>query len=171
MVDGARVAELSDLFERAEWCGHRVICGRGRPHPGARLTSRDTVEGLGHQTSLRRRASRWHWNGVTEATPVWRMASGRRRPWGTPSPFRDRCRNDRWTALVHDVTDLVACAKQLCLDAVSHRSEPERLHRAFSRSAARLVRNGRRFLLRIGRTRPWTEHLTASTFCRSNLAG
>lgn len=69
-------------------------------------------------------------------------------------PFRDRCPNETWSTLVLAAMDLFARTRRPTLTGELARAEPKRIRYRVLRVAARVVRNGRRMIIRIQRSWP-----------------
>jgi hypothetical protein len=166
--DGAWVTELTGLIDLSRWGdGVRLICRRERPHPGAQLSLFDTLEGYRHQCFLTTSQGdiatlELRHRGHARVEDRIRAA----KDMGLRNlPFRDVASNEAWVELVLAAMDLVAWTKSLCLDGELRRAEPKRLRFALLHVGARVVRTGRRTVLRLQRTWPWAEAL-ASAFRR-----
>jgi hypothetical protein len=159
---GAECTEITHLLDLSAWPeGTRVICRREDPHPGAQLTFSDAA---GHRfqcfmtdtqgpdiVALERR-HRAH--ARVEDRIRCAKDTGLRN-----LPFHDFASNNAWLLLVLIAQDLVAWAQQLLLDGELARAEPKRLRYALWHTAGRLVRHGRRTVLRLAREWPWAETL------------
>jgi hypothetical protein len=163
--EGAWVTELTELVDLSEWGeGLRLICRRERPHPGAQLTLFDTSEGFRHQCFLT--------NSAGEAAALELRHRGHARvedrirtakDMGLENlPFSDLCPNENWVALVLAAMDLFAWTKRICLDGDLAKAEPKRLRYALFHLGARIVRSGRRIIVRIQKTWPSVKELTTA---------
>jgi DDE family transposase len=144
-----------------------VICRREDPHPGAQLTFSDAA---GHRfqcfatdtpgpdiVALERR-HRAH--ARVEDRIRCAKDMGLRN-----LPFHDFASNNAWMLLVLIAQDLIAWAQRLLLDGELALAEPKRLRYALWHTAGRLVRSGRRAILRLARGWPWAKTL-ARAFSR-----
>jgi hypothetical protein len=77
-------------------------------------------------------------------------------------PFHDFCANAAWLELVLSAQDLTAWTKLLCLEGELAAAEPKRSRFALWHTAGRLVRTGRRIILRVSATWPWVHELRAA---------
>lgn len=163
--EGAWVAEITDELDLSGWPeGSRVIVRRERPHPGAQLSFTD-ADGHRFQAFL---------TDSTDPDIVFLEARHRgharvedRIRAGKDSgmrnlPFGDFARNQAWLALVLLSADLVAWCQRLLLDGELRVAEPKRLRYALWHCAGRLVRTGRRLILRLQDTWPWQTQLLAA---------
>jgi hypothetical protein len=168
------VTELTGLTDLSAWGeGARLICRRERPHPGAQLSLFDTLEGHRHQCFLTTSQGEiaeleLRHRGHARVEDRIRVA----KDMGLRNlPFRDVASNEAWVELVLAAMDLVAWMKRLCLDGELRRAEPKRLRFALLHVGARVVRTGRRVVLRLQRTWPWADALAvAFTRLRFSLA-
>jgi hypothetical protein len=163
--EGAQVAELTRYLRpsRKPWPpGIRVIARRERPHPGAqlRLTDADgwritlfatNVAGgriADHELTHRRRAR-------AEDRICALKDSGLRN-----LPLHDFTANEIWLELLALAADLLTWTQHLALAGTPARVwEPKRVRLRLLAVAARVVRTGRRHLLRLPRDWPWAEIL------------
>jgi Transposase DDE domain group 1 len=70
--------------------------------------------------------------------------------------------NDAWLTLVMIAQTLVCWTQALCLDGELGVAEPKMLRYRFWHTAGRLVRHGRRLILCLQRSWPWTQELVAA---------
>lgn len=163
--DGAWVAEITDALDLSGWPeGSRVILRRERPHPGAQLTFTD-ADGHRFQAFLTDSPeddivfleARHRGHARVEDRIRVGKDSGMRN-----LPFGDFARNQAWLLLVLVAADLVAWCQQLLLDGELRVAEPKRLRYALWHCAGRLVRTGRRIILRLQDNWPWTKQLVAA---------
>jgi hypothetical protein len=160
--EGAECAEVTHLLDLSAWPeGTRAICRREDPHPGAQLTFTD-VDGHRFQVfitdsddpDLAYLEARHRGHARVED----RIRCGK--DTGLSNlPFHGFAANQAWLTLVLVAADLVAWAQHLCLDGALARAEPKRLRFALWHVAGRLVRTGRRLILRLPRTWPWATEL------------
>jgi hypothetical protein len=175
--DGAWVAELTGLLGLAKWPeGSRVIVRRERPHPGAQLrftdadghrftafiTDTPSFGSPGYQHAdleVRHRA-----HARVEDRIRCGKATGLRN-----LPCRAYKQNKVWLELALTAADLLTWTQALCLDGELARCEPAALRYRLLHVAARLVRTGRSWHLKIDRNWPWATHL-ATAFARLRAA-
>jgi hypothetical protein len=169
--DGAWVAEITDLLDLSNWpTGSRVIVRRERPHPGAQLTFTDldghrftafltdTEGGQLADLEVRHRA-----HARVEDRIRCGKATGLRN-----LPCRGYHQNKVWLELALTAADLLTWTQALCLDGELARCEPAALRYRLLHVAARLVRTGRQWQLKIDKDWPWATHLaTAFTQLRA----
>lgn len=163
---GAECAEIGHLLDLSSWPeGTRVICRREDPHPGAQLAFTD-ADGHRFQCFMtdttgtdivaleaRHRAHARVEDRIREAKDT-----------GLANfPFREFMPNAVWLALVLLAQDLLAWSQTLLIDdADLRRAEPKRMRYALWHMAGRLVRSGRRMILRLDRCWPWAKVLAAA---------
>jgi len=161
---GAWVAEVTDLFELGSWpAGMRLIVRKERPHPGAQLRITD-LDGLrvtafvtnttrGQLADLelrhRRRARCEDRIRCAKDTGL------------TNLPLHDLAQNQIWCAIVTLACELTAWMQTLALTGHSghesaRRWEPKRLRLRLFSTPARYARTGRRRLLHLAATAPFT---------------
>jgi hypothetical protein len=157
---GAFVAEVTGLFDLSGWpTGMRLIVGKERPHPGAQLRITD-VDGMritafvtnstkGQLADLelrhRRRARAEDRNRAAKDTGL------------TNLPLHDFAQNQIWCALVALAADPLAWMQTLALTMhEARRWEPKRLRLRLLTIPARHARTGRRRLLHLAATAPFT---------------
>jgi hypothetical protein len=157
---GAFVAEVTGLFDLSGWPpGMRLIVRKERPHPGAQLRITD-VEGMritafvtnttrGQLADLelrhRRRARAEDRIRAAKDTGL------------TNLPLHDFAANQIWCALVALAGDLTAWMQTLALTGnEARRWEPKRLRLRLLSIPARHARTGRRRLLHLAATAPFT---------------
>ncbi len=157
---GAWVAEVTGLFDLSGWPpGMRLIVRKERPHPGAQLRITD-VDGLritafvtnttrGQLADLelrhRRRARAEDRIRAAKDTGL------------TNLPLHDFTQNQIWCALVALAADLVAWMQTLALtEHDARRWEPKRLRLRLLTIPARYAVTGRRRLLHLAATAPFT---------------
>lgn len=157
---GAFVAEVTGLFNLSGWPpGMRLIVRKERPHPGAQLRITD-VDGMritafvtntarGQLADLelrhRRRARAEDRIRCAKDTGLANL------------PLHDFAQNEIWCALVALAADLTAWMQTLALAGhAARRWEPKRLRLRLFSIPARHARTGRRRLLRLAATAPFT---------------
>jgi DDE family transposase len=158
---GAWVAEVTDLFELGSWpAGMRLIVRKERPHPGAQLRITD-VDGMritafvtnttrGQLADLelrhRRRARAEDRIRCAKDTGLANL------------PLHDFAQNQIWCAIVALAGDLLAWMQTLALSGhQARRWEPKRLRLRLFSIPARHARTGRRRLLHLAATAPFTQ--------------
>ncbi len=157
---GAWVAEVTGLFDLSSWPpGMRLIVRKERPHPGAQLRITDldgmritafvtnTTRGQLADLELRHRRR-------ARAEDRIRCA----KDTGLANlPLHDFAQNQIWCAVVALATDLVAWMQTLALAGHdARRWEPKRLRLRLFSIPARHARTGRRRLLHLAATAPFT---------------
>jgi hypothetical protein len=153
------VAELDVTL--AGWpTGTRVICRREKPHPGAQLRLWDN-DGYRHQVTLTNSAGdalalelRQRRHARVENSIKALRDTGLDR-----MPFASFAANQAWLELVLAAADLLAWLRLGCLDGTLARAEPKALRYRLLHVAARIVRRGRRIVLRLPEHWPWAEEL------------
>jgi hypothetical protein len=158
--EGAFVAEVTDLFDLSGWpAGMRLIVRKERPHPGAQLRITD-VDGMritafatntrkGQLADLelrhRRRARAEDRIRAAKDTGLANL------------PLHDFAQNQIWCAIVALAADLLAWTQTLALAGHdARRWEPRRLRLRLFSVPARHARTGRRRLLHLAATAPFT---------------
>lgn len=170
--DGAWVAELTGLLELGKWPeGSRVIVRRERPHPGAQLRFTDTD---GHRFTAfitdtpaggpHRQLADLEVRHRSHARVEDRIRAGKATGLRN-MPCRGYAQNKVWLELALTAADLLSWTQALCLDDDLARCEPAALRYRLLHVAARLVRTGRRWHLKIDRDWPWATDL-ATAFAR-----
>ncbi|MDK3258851.1 IS1380 family transposase [Blastococcus capsensis] len=163
---GAFVAEVTDLFDLTSWPpGMRLIVRKERPHPGAQLRITD-VDGMritafvtnttrGQLADLelrhRRRARAEDRIRCAKDTGLANL------------PPHDLAQNSIWCAIVSPACELTAWIQTLTL--IGHdarRWEPKRLRLRLFSIPARHARTGRRRLLHLAATAPFTQLVLAA---------
>jgi hypothetical protein len=158
--DGAFVAEVTDLFDLTSWpAGMRLIVRKERPHPGAQLRITDadgmritafvTNSTKGQLADLelrhRRRARAEDRIRCAKDTGLANL------------PLHDFAQNQIWCALVALACELTAWMQTLTLaEHEARRWEPKRLRLRLLAIPARHARTGRRRLLHLAATAPFT---------------
>lgn len=165
--EGAHVCELEQLDLSAWPVGTRAICRRERPHPGAQLSFTDH-EGWRFQVFItdqededlalleaRHRARARCEDQIRCAKETGLGAF----------PFWGFLQNQVWLELVLAAHDLLCHFRRVALHGDAQRWEPGTLRYRLLHTAGRMVRRGRRVILRLQRNWPWTE-LLATAFAR-----
>jgi hypothetical protein len=164
--EGAQVTELTDRVDLSSWPeGTRLIVRRERPHPGAQLSVFDCTSGYRHTAfitdqdeadigalELRHR----HRAKVEDAIRTGKETGMRR------LPFTAFAHNEVWLEVSLLAQALLRWAALLCLHGELALAEPKRARQRLLHVAGRLVRSGRRVTLRLPRSWPWAEALTAA---------
>jgi len=169
--EGAQVAELTamlpDLTERGWPPGMRIIARRERPHPGAQLRLTDcdgwrvtvfatnTPTG-GPGTQLADLELRHRLRARCEDRIRVLKDSGLRN-----LPLHAFTQNQIWLETVLLAADLLTWTATLGLEQ-HRRAEPKRLRLRLLHVAARVIRTGRRTLLRLPRGWPWAGEIAAA---------
>jgi hypothetical protein len=159
--DGAWVAEVTDLLDLAGWPkGMRVIVRKERPHPGAqlRLTDPNGMRVTAFATNTRRgQLSALELRHRRRARAEDRIRCAKHTGL-TNLPLHDFGQNQIWCALVALACEITAWMQTLALvEHQARRWEPKRLRYRLFTAAARLVRTGRRVIVRIARHHPWAD--------------
>jgi hypothetical protein len=160
---GAWVAEVTGLFDLGSWpAGMRLIVRKERPHPGAQLRITD-LDGL-RVTAFVTNTTRGQLADLELRHRRRARAEDRIRcakdTGLTNLPLHDLDQNKIWCAIVALACELTAWTQTLALTGHdARRWEPKRLRlRLFSipARAARAARTGRRRLLHLAATAPFT---------------
>jgi hypothetical protein len=171
---GAFVTEVTDLFDLTSWpAGMRLIVRKERPHPGAQLRITD-IDGLritafvtnttrGQLADLelrhRRRARAEDRIRCAKDTGL------------TNLPLHDFAANQIWCAIVALAADLTAWMQTLALtEHEARRWEPKRLRLRLLTIPARHARTGRRRLLHLAATAPFTALVLQALDALADLA-
>jgi hypothetical protein len=172
---GAWVAEATDLFDLGSWPpGMRLIVRKERPHPGAQLRITD-IDGLrvtafvtnttrGQLADLELRHRR-------RARAEDRIRCAKDTGLGN-LPLHDFTSNQIWCAIVALAADLVAWMQTLALTGhEARRWEPKRLRLRLLAIPARHARTGRRRLLHLAATAPFTALALQALDALARLTG
>ena len=165
----AQVAELTGLLPGLtaagwpEWM--RVLVRRERPHPGAQISVFEAHDG-------------WRYQCLATDTPVGQLAflEARHRAHARVEdkirtakqaglgrfPSREFAINAVWLQLALTAADLIGWTQTILLDGVLAKAEPKLLRYRLLHTAARIIRRGRRTLIKIAAGWPWAHHLTAA---------
>jgi Transposase DDE domain group 1 len=158
--EGASVAEVTDLFDLTGWpTGMRLIVRKERPHPGAQLRITDVN---GHRitafvtNSTRGQLADLELRHRRRARAEDRIRAAK--DTGLANlPLHDVTQNQIWCALVALAADLTAWMQTLALTGHDGRRwEPKRLRLRLFSIPARHARTGRRRLLHLAATAPFT---------------
>lgn len=162
---GAAVAELTGDVDLSDWPEHSRLLVRREPlHPGAQQTLHD-IDGhrfvcfLTDQTdtdlALLDTRHRAHAR-VEDRIRGLKATGGRNLPCDTFD------RNAVWLQLILAAQDLMTFTQVLTLDGDLRQAEPAGLRYRLLHTPARLVRSGRRLILRIQHDWPWAHELAAA---------
>ncbi len=160
--EGAWIAEVTDMLNLSGWPkGMRVIVRKERPHPGAQLRITDvdgnrcvcfvTNTAGGQLADLEPRHRR---RARAEDRIRQAKATGLRN-----LPLHGFAQNRVWCELVSLACELVAWTQMLALTGDARRWEIKKLRFRLFSAAGRLVRTGRRLVVRLPERRPWTRHI------------
>jgi hypothetical protein len=163
--EGAWVAELTDTLDLSAWPeGTRLIVRRERPHPDAQfevfdahgyrytafITDQRGVDIGALELRHRRRARCEDSIRVAKDTGIRNL------------PFAAFAHNQAWLELSLLAGELLSWTRCLCLEGELALAEPKRARQRLLHVAGRVVRSGRRVILRLPRTWPWAEALAAA---------
>ena len=159
--EGAAVCQLKNI-DLSSWpAGTRAICRRERPHPGAQLKFTD-VNGYRFQVFITDQED----EDIVhlEARHRGRARVENRIRCGKATglenlPFHDFMPNCVWLELVLAAQDLIAFFQNLCLRGEAQEWDPKTLRYRLLHTAARIVRTGRRLILRLQQNWRWTPVL------------
>jgi len=170
--DGADIAEITGCVNLASWPeGSRLLVRRERPHPGAQLRFTDAdghrftaflTDTLGGQLADLEVRHRSH--ARVEDRIRCGKATGLRN-----LPCKGYEQNRVWLELSLAAADLLTWTQALCFTGELARCEPGAFRYRICHVAARLVRTGRTWRLRIDTDWPWATHL-ATAFTRLRQA-
>jgi hypothetical protein len=145
--------------------GMRVLVRRERPHPGAQISvfeahdgwcyqclATDTQQGRLAFLEARHRA---HARVVDKIRTAKQAGPGR-------FPSRDFTINAVWLQLALTDADLIAWTQTILLDAALAKAGPKLLRYRLLHTAARIVRRGRRTVIKIAAGWPWANQLAAA---------
>jgi hypothetical protein len=163
--EGAQVTELSERVDLSAWPeGTRLIVRRERPHPGAQfqvfdaggyrhtafITDQDDADIAALELRHRRRAQ------VEDAIRIAKETGMRKMPFAAFS------HNQAWLEISLLAQALLRWASLLCLEGELALAEPKRIRQRLLHIAGRIVRSGRRTVLRLPRSWPWADALAAA---------
>jgi hypothetical protein len=161
--EGAGVAEITEHLDLSAWPGGtRAICRREEPHVGAQFNLFDP-EGWRHQVFITNSAdedivyleARHRGHAHVEDRIKQAKATGL-----SHFPGHSFSSNAAWVFVVLMAQDLLTWSQRLCLEGDLAKAEPKRLRYCALHVAGRLVRTGRRSLLRLDATWPWVKALS-----------
>ena len=160
--DGAGVVEITPWLDLSAWPeGTRAICRREEPHVGAQFNLFDPG-GWRHQVFI---------TNSTDPDIVYLEARHRgharvedhikaAKDLGLLRfPGHDFAANAAWLLIVGIAQDLTAWAQGLCLIGELAHCEAKRLRYCVWHAAGRLVRTGRRLILRLDSAWPWASEI------------
>ena len=171
--DVGEVAELTPYVDLTGWPpGSRLLVRREIPHPGAQLTFTD-VHGYRYQLTLTNLPD-------PDMAFLEALSRGRGRceqvirdlkATGLAHlPSADFATNQAWLTAVCLAGDLLAWFRGLCLPGRWRQTSPARLRYTLLHVAGRLVRSGRRVVVRLAAGWPWAAVLTAAVARCQHLA-
>jgi len=178
-IEEAHVAELTSLLREGPggdqldgWpAAMRVFARRERPHPGAQLTLFEAADGWRYSLWVTNRpAATQGWLGQNayidaahrvHARVEDAIRTGKDAGLGHFPSFGFGV-NAAWLTAAMTGQILLAWLKLLALDGDLARAEPRTLRYRVLHAAARLVRGGRRRLLKIQASWPWAEAITTA---------
>ncbi len=160
--EGAGVAEITSYLDLSAWPdGTRAISRREEPHVGAQFNVFDPA-GQRHQVFI---------TNSSDADIVYLEARHRGHARVEDHikqaknlgllrfPGHDFAANAAWLLAVGIAQDLMAWAQNLCLTGELATCEPKRLRYCLWHAAGRLVRSGRRLILRLDAAWPWATEI------------
>jgi hypothetical protein len=166
--DGAGVVEITPWLDLSAWpAATRAVCRREEPHVGAQFNLFDPA-GWRHQVFI---------TNSTDVDIVYLEARHRgharvedrikaAKDLGLLRfPGHDFAANAAWLLIVGIAQDLTAWAQGLCLSGELAHCEAKRLRYCVWHAAGRLVRTGRRLILRLDSAWPWASEI-ADAFAR-----
>jgi Transposase DDE domain group 1 len=165
----AQVAELTGLLpglNAAGWPeGMRILIRRERPHPGAQISVFEAHDG-------------WRYQAFATDTPHGQLAflEARHRAHARVEdrirtakqaglerfPSREFAINAAWLQLALTAADLIAWTQTILLTGELAKAEPKLLRYRLLHTAARIIRRGRRSLVKIAAGWPWADDLAAA---------
>ena len=172
--ENGEIVELTGLLDLTAWpTGSQVICRRERPHPGAQYRFTD-IDGHRFQMLLTDTPSRGNDIATLElrhrqhARVEDRIRNGKNSGLRN-LPCQDLHANAAWVELALAAADLTTWAQALCFTDELCKVEPKRFRYRALHVAGRLVRTGRRLILRLDKHWPWATDL-ADAFNRLRAA-
>jgi hypothetical protein len=178
-IEEAHVTELTGLLRDGPggdqlqgWpATMRIFARRERPHPGAQLTLFEEQDGWRYSLwATNRPAAAKGWPGQPAYIDAARRVHARvedviraGKDIGLGHfPCHDATANEAWLSVAMIAAILLAWLKLLALDGDLAAAEPKTLRYKILHAAARLVRGGRRRLLKIAASWPWAEAITTA---------
>ncbi|UGQ12036.1 IS1380 family transposase [Yinghuangia sp. ASG 101] len=162
--DGAWVCELTGDVLDGWPTGMRLIVRKERPHPGAQLRITD-ADGM-RITCFATNTPGTAISALELRHRLRARAEDRIRTARTTGlrnlPLHDTAQNQVWLEIIQLALDLLAWMPMLALTGDARRWEPKRLRLRLFSAAARLTTTGRRRVLKLARTWPWTAVITAA---------
>ena len=143
--------------------GTRAICRREQPHQGAQLRLWDD-DGWRHQVTLTNSAgdARHLELRQRQHARVENQIKALRDTGLDRMPFANFAANRGWLEAILTAHDLLAWLRAGCLTGDLAHAEPKTLRYRLLHTAGRLVRHGRRLILRLPKQWPWTPDLGAA---------
>jgi hypothetical protein len=165
----AQVAELTGLLPGLTGAGWpdrmRVLVRRERPHPGAQISMFEAHDGWRYQClatdtqqgqlAFLEARHRAHARVEDKIRTAKQAGLGR-------FPSREFTINAVWLQLALTAADLIAWTQTILLDAALAKAEPKLLRYRLLHTAARIVRRGRRTVIKIAAGWPWADQLAAA---------
>ena len=167
------VAELTPYVDLTGWPpGSRLLVRREIPHPGAQLPFTD-IHGYRYQLTLTNLPdpdiafleALYRGRGRCEQVIRDLKATGL-----AHLPSADFATNQAWLTAVCLAGDLLAWFRGLCLTGPWRHASPARLRYTLFHTAGRLIRSGRRVVVRLAAGWPWAAVLTAAVARCQHLA-
>jgi len=171
--DVGEVAELTPYVDLSGWPpGSRLLVRREIPHPGAQLTFTD-VHGYRYQLCLTNLPdpdiafleALYRGRGRCEQVIRDLKATGL-----AHLPSADFATNAAWVTAVLIAGDLLAWFRGVCLTGRLRQATPARLRYTLLHVAGRLIRSGRRVVVRLAAGWPWAAALAAAFWRCQQLA-
>jgi hypothetical protein len=156
------VAELDIVLDG--WPqGTRAICRREQPHQGAQLRLWDD-DGWRHQVTLTNSAGDARELELRQRrhARVENCIKALRDTGLDRMPFAIFAANRAWLEAILTAHDLLAWLRTGCLTGELARAEPKKLRYRLLHTAARIIRRGRRTILRLPKRWPWAPDLGAA---------
>ncbi len=178
-IEQAHVTELTPLLRHgpggdqlAAWPQPmRVFARRERPHPGARLSPFEEERGWCYSLwATSRPAATRGWIGRAAYLDAFHRVHARMEDVIRTAkdtglgrfPCHDATANEAWLTIAMTACILLAWLKLLGLDGDLARAEPKTLRYRILHTAARLVRGGRRRIVKISASWPWAGAITTA---------
>lgn len=164
---------LTGLVDLSAWpAGTRLVVRKERPHPGAqlRITDLDGHRITGFLTNTPgRQLADLELRHRRHARVEDRIRAGK--DTGLRNlPFHDAAQNRVWLEICALAAELIAFTQRLALTGWARIAEPKRLRLHLFSVAGRVVRTGRRHVLKIPATWPWAEHMISAHARLARLA-